>query len=203
MSNSEAVCNHVKKRKRDLVSVLGGKCCICGFDGFQEGFDFHHVNPQEKSFGFGAQAATKALIPQLEELKKCVLVCSNCHRGIHASIFVVPENWQEFYDYQKAEELIKENQLIKEGKKYYCQRCGRLISYKASHCEECSKLISRKVDRPQREELKQLIRTLPFTTIAKKYGVSDNAIRRWCDGYGLPRKKTEIQKISNEDWEQI
>jgi hypothetical protein len=35
------------------------------------------------------------------------------------------------------------------------------------------------------------------------YDVSDNAIRKWCDAYNLPRKKSEIKKISDEDWEKI
>ena len=34
MTNSEAVCNHVKKRKKDLISIFDSKCCICGFDSF-------------------------------------------------------------------------------------------------------------------------------------------------------------------------
>lgn len=44
---------------------------------------------------------------------------------------------------------------------------------------------------------------MPFTHIAEEYGVSDNAIRRWCDGYGLPRKVTKIREYSDEDWEKI
>ena len=54
-----------------------------------------------------------------------------------------------------------------------------------------------------REELKNLIRTTPFTKIGEKYGVSDNTIRKWCDKYNLPRKAAEIKKISDEDWLKI
>jgi vacuolar-type H+-ATPase subunit E/Vma4 len=54
-----------------------------------------------------------------------------------------------------------------------------------------------------KEELKELIRTVPFTQIAEKFGVTDNAIRKWCDLYNLPRKKSEIKKISEEDWKTI
>jgi hypothetical protein len=43
----------------------------------------------------------------------------------------------------------------------------------------------------------------PFTTIAKEYGVSDNAVRKWCDFYNLPRKKGEISKYTNEDWVKV
>lgn len=54
-----------------------------------------------------------------------------------------------------------------------------------------------------RDTLKSLIRTTPFTTIAKKYEVSDNSIRRWCKKYGLPSTKREIQKYSDEEWEKL
>lgn len=43
----------------------------------------------------------------------------------------------------------------------------------------------RKVDRPSKEELKQLITTIPMSSIAKQYGVSDNAIRKWTKSYGI------------------
>ena len=39
--------------------------------------------------------------------------------------------------------------------------------------------------------------------VGESYGVSDNAIRKWCKKYELPYKKTEINKISDEDWEKI
>lgn len=54
-----------------------------------------------------------------------------------------------------------------------------------------------------REELKELIRTKPFTQIGKQFNVSDNAIRRWCDKFNLPRKSTEIKKITDEEWKNI
>ena len=54
-----------------------------------------------------------------------------------------------------------------------------------------------------REDLKHLIRTTPFLTIGKQFGVSDNAIRKWCDKYKLPRKVSEIKKYTDEEWEDI
>ena len=51
-----------------------------------------------------------------------------------------------------------------------------------------------------REELKNLIRTMPFTKIGEKFNVSDNAIRKWCDKYNLPRKSSDIKKYSDEEW---
>ena len=44
-TNSENVCNFVKNRKTNLISLFHNKCCICGFDKFQEALEFHHVDP--------------------------------------------------------------------------------------------------------------------------------------------------------------
>ena len=57
--------------------------------------------------------------------------------------------------------------------------------------------------RCDREELKNLIRNIPFTHIGKKFGVSDNTIRKWCDYYNLPHRVTDIKKYTNEEWSKI
>ena len=198
--NSEYVCNHVKKRKKDLVSLFGGRCCICGFDAFQEALEFHHIDPSTKSFGLtDSNAVIKALEKQLEEARKCVLLCANCHRGVHAGYLELPSNAEAFFNEERAQELIEE----KQRKIYRCERCGAEITHKAKLCVECASLASRKVDRPSRDELKALIREKPFTHIAKEYSVTDNAIRKWCETYNLPSKKKDINSFTSEEWENI
>lgn len=32
------------------------------------------------------------------------------------------------------------------------------------------------------------------------YKVTDNTIRKWCDKYNLPRKVSDIQKYTDEEW---
>lgn len=86
------------------------------------------------------------------------------------------------------------------AKKYYCLDCGKEISKKANYCVECAHKHQRHVERPSRDELKKLIREESFLSIGKKYNVTDNAIRKWCDSYGLPRKKSEIKSFSEEEW---
>lgn len=65
---------------------------------------------------------------------------------------------------------------------------------------ECYKTISRVVKRPSRQELKNLIRNKSFVEIGRIYGVSDNAIRKWCKAENLPYQKTIIKKCSDEEW---
>lgn len=90
----------------------------------------------------------------------------------------------------------------------YCIDCQTPVKY-GDRCVICSNKLKAKQQRQDpnkfngelsREELKQLIRTMPFTQIGKKYGVSDNAIRKWCDKYGLPRKVSEIKSYTDEEW---
>lgn len=88
-------------------------------------------------------------------------------------------------------------------KQHFCVDCGCEIAKGSQRCSTCDHKRQRKVDRPSREELKQLIRITPFTKIGKKYGVADNTIRKWCKAYELPSKVTVIQQISDEDWVKI
>lgn len=92
---------------------------------------------------------------------------------------------------------------LRKRKKYICEKCGKEIYKGSKLCIDCANLSRRIVERPSREKLKEMIRNLPFTQIGKKYNVSDNTIRKWCDSYNLPRTKSEINSYSNENWNNI
>lgn len=88
--------------------------------------------------------------------------------------------------------------------KKYCCDCGKEITYEAIRCMSCEKIRQRKVEnRPNRVLLKEMIRIEPFTKIAQKYGVSDNAIRKWCINYNLPSTKKQINSYSDKEWNLI
>ena len=115
------------------------------------------------------------------ELSNLMILCPNCH------------SQTDNYAGKKA----KKNQNK-------CLICGCEISRSGTHCRECYFKYVKQNNLPvNREELKSLIRNTPFTSIGKMFGVSDNAIRKWCNKYNLPKKSTEIKKYSNEEWKNI
>ena len=101
------------------------------------------------------------------------------------------------------EETRKTNGFNLRNPQYTCPCCGTPVSTKGAMCINCARLESRKVERPNREELKKLIRTTPFTRIAEKYGLTDNSIRKWCKGYNLPYRVQDIKKYTDKEWEEV
>lgn len=49
--------------------------------------EFHHLNPNKKDFGISG--GTKSFETLRPEVDKCILVCSNCHREIHANVIKI------------------------------------------------------------------------------------------------------------------
>lgn len=69
----------------------------------------------------------------------------------------------------------------------YCV-CGDTLQHKQKkYCSvECYKSNqTRKVEMPSSEELKELISNYSWSHIGRKYGVSDNSVRKWAKQYGL------------------
>jgi len=68
---------------------------------------------------------------------------------------------------------------LKEKKINKCVDCGSKIQYKSKRCESCEKINRRKTKRPDYKALVKDVKELGYTGTGRKYGVSDNAIRKW------------------------
>lgn len=79
-----------KDRKQRIVSIVNSikvdrGCVFCG-EVVACCLDFHHVNPKVKEDDISLLVHQKSYKRLVEELKKCVVVCANCHRKIHAGL---------------------------------------------------------------------------------------------------------------------
>lgn len=121
-------------------------------------------------------------------------VCPNCDRQLPTNC---GKNKKRIY---KRKRISEEERRAGKNK---CPICGSIKEATAKFCVDCSHIKSRKVERPNRNVLKEEIRTIPFTILGKKYGVSDNAIRKWCKSYDLPYKSSDIKSYSDKEWSLI
>lgn len=81
--NSKRTTNRVKANKLKVVEYMGGKCSHCGYNKCIRSLEFHHIDPSKKSKDYNKNFHTWGVERQKEELKNCILLCSNCHREIH------------------------------------------------------------------------------------------------------------------------
>ena len=84
-----AVRRNAKKtaaiNKKYMNEAKAAGCCICEEKELCT-LDFHHLDPKTKEFNIGAGGQNYSLNSLKEEIKKCIVVCSNCHRKLHAGL---------------------------------------------------------------------------------------------------------------------
>ena len=91
--NADTNCRHQsylaqqrrgRERKECLVRVKGGECQFCAYRKNLAALEFHHVSADEKDFQLDLRSLSNRSWPRiLSEARKCILVCSNCHRELH------------------------------------------------------------------------------------------------------------------------
>ena len=86
---AEAVTRRHRRIRAVLLKQAGGACAVCGYDRCELNLHFHHVDPSQKSFSM-SMARGKSLAAYQAELRKCVLVCANCHGEIETGLIASP-----------------------------------------------------------------------------------------------------------------
>ena len=84
------------RRKHMLISLMGGSCFLCGYSGSRKALSLHHI--RDKAFEVNSRALQFSWARVKDEIRKCVLVCLNCHAEIHDNMIpgeLVNSAWEK------------------------------------------------------------------------------------------------------------
>lgn len=222
----EAVIDIRRRNKIKLVEYKGGKCERCGYNKCIEALEFHHLNPDEKDFGVSC-GSTRSLKKLKTEVDKCIMVCANCHREIHAEererqilereknkidnevTFFEEQGFSK--EYHQSRKLINEKLKLEEIKKdinnnlpktKIAEKYGvglttlrRFLQKNGINYVEVKKNVTGNLSKDDFLCVFKKIGT--FTKVGEYFGVSDNALRRWCERQNLPWRKKELVDYIN------
>jgi hypothetical protein len=87
-ASSKEKCRHnwtkLKERQREFMNSLKTKgCSMCGYNKCYGALEFHHIDGSNKEGNINSMARDRDKTKAMAEVKKCILVCANCHREIH------------------------------------------------------------------------------------------------------------------------
>jgi hypothetical protein len=162
MKNYNNKWSILRNKRKHLLSIIhGSRCIICGDTNINH-FTYHHINPQDKKFGIGSKIGGN-FTSIIEESKKCVLLCNNCHRELHDGLFSLLKN-QITFNKEKYNEYLGSK---KYSSKNVCSNCGKFTNNKSYCSYSCSHENRRKVERPTKDELRELIKLYSYNKIGK------------------------------------
>ena len=173
--NSEKVKAWRKRTKDRIVEAFGNICCVCGKQYPSEVYDLHHLVPSEKEFALGSIRANSISWKKIVvELRKCILVCSNCHRLVHCGIRTIPENCNRFDEgFSEYRDVWKSNLCI-------CPVCGEEKRKPGNFA--CSVVCSRKrqyrVDWESIDLIALYNELGSYVKTGEFLNVSDNSVRK-------------------------
>ena len=97
ISRKERVKTWRKRKSTRMRAAFGGCCGICGYDRCEAALAFHHLDPTAKNFRLAATSVRAMSWARIvDELRKCVLLCHNCHMEIEYGDLEIPDDIQLF-----------------------------------------------------------------------------------------------------------
>lgn len=162
-----------KTTKTRLVDGFGGCCNKCGYSTCHHSLDLHHLDPSKKSFSFGKiMANPKKWNILVEEAKKCILLCKNCHSEFHAGYWKISDI--TIFEFKGEKNKFKKDEITG-----LCAICKKDVFMGKICCsQECAAKRSRKIDWPNKEEFEQMLKINSRVKVASILGVSDTAVKK-------------------------
>lgn len=171
-------------RKRIIREGLLGKyaCSECGISSWNSKYivlQIDHVNGN----------------PYDHRLENLRLLCPNCHSQTETYGNKITESVKEMRK-QQASVLMSGNLNRKKHTKrvdVFCLDCQVKINHRSLRCLSCAqKQKNTGGRRPSRDQLAADIELMNWSALGRKYGVSDNAVRKWAKHYNLPHNKKSL-----------
>lgn len=196
-NNSDKVKKSSEKSRKTLKTIVNGikSKYGCSFCNEKEGIclDFHHLDKSKKDLDVSNFIKRKMKKEAFDEINKCIVVCSNCHRKIHANLLSVDgkvlcnEKYEDYFEQVGDRLLLRtelRKQLIKSRKNIYavtCE-CGGLKTRTSLRCQACDNKVKLLISKcPSKEILEQDMKEFNnnFSAISRKYDVTSNTIKKW------------------------
>jgi len=179
MSQSEKVKRWRKATKKRIVKAMGSKCVCCGYNKCNRALKLHHLDPEKKEFGFGRiMANPKSWAKIVIELRKCILVCGNCHEEINEGITPVPKKCSRF-----DETFVTYKKIMPQT---YCPVCKGPKAYVNKTCSSaCAATLARKVDWNNVDLPAMMKKYKYWAEIGRQIGVTGGAVKKRAKKLGL------------------
>lgn len=167
---------HVKewrnRTKQRLLAAFGSSCGLCLYNSCAQALEFHHLNPLEKDFTLARWRKVCAWSKLVTEVRKCVLLCANCHRAVHAGLLdpsAAPRFDEKYAEYREEKHVVFDN----------CSMCGSTKpDYKKYCSRSCAGKSIRLVDWDSIDLGAKLKETPNYEFIGRELGVTGTAVKK-------------------------
>ena len=165
--SAEYVKEWRRRFRQRVTDAFGGKCGICSYNRCLRALELHHLDPTKKELSFGRILARACNWDRVvAELRKCTLLCANCHREFHDGLITLSDDIQRFnenYADYRAPEMEP------------CSICGKSKRLGVPTCSRaCAIKKSEKINWP--DNLPDLVAATSKLAVARGLGVSDKAV---------------------------
>jgi hypothetical protein len=176
MSNrSEAIKKWKTNFKEIVIEAMGGSCVMCNYNTCKSSLILHHIDPNQKDFRLGdIVPSSKNWGNIVAELKKCALLCANCHSELHAGFSTLPQLYarfnEYFADYESLSKLLSKEDI-------QCA-CGKPKTLKAEYCSNtCLFKNLTPIDWDSIDLIKEL-ETRSYSDVARQLNCHPNTVKR-------------------------
>ena len=161
-------------RKLYLINLRGGKCEKCPYNKNLAALDFHHKDPTKKESRLDMRHLSNSTMERImKEFDKCLVLCANCHREEHSPDLSLEK--LKLIDIKNNKHILK----TRTTNRPKCVDCNKQVGYGIKRCKTCTSILKRKINRPDKKILIEEVKNMGYSATGRKYGVSDNSIRKW------------------------